>query len=103
MNVAGLFKAPDGLAGEDGTARRPASGCIAEGVGETQALSGDAVEGWCLNHGVTVGAGVGVTLVIRDTEKDVGSTLSLSVSEKIYNQDCREEEEVVFHVVVFEF
>ena len=76
MNVAGLFKAPDGLAGEDGTARRPASGCIAEGVGETQALSGDAVEGWCLNHGVTVGAGVGITLVIRDTEKNIGSRVS---------------------------
>lgn len=74
VDVTGLFESPDRLTGEDGGAGGTTSGGVTEGVDEPEALFRDAVKGGSLDDRIAVRAGMCVALVVRDTEKNIGST-----------------------------
>ena len=54
VDVASFLQAPDRLSGQDGAARRPAGRGVAKGMGEANALTGDTIEGGCLDLRFTV-------------------------------------------------
>jgi hypothetical protein len=72
VNVTGFFEPPDRLASEDGRAGGTACGGIAECMGETKALICDTIKCRSFDDGVAIGSGVGVALIVRDTEKNIG-------------------------------
>ncbi len=72
VDVASLLEPPDRLTGENGGAGGTTSGGVAEGVGEAEALFYDAIKGGSFDDGIAIGSGVGVALIVRDAEEDVG-------------------------------
>ena len=75
VDVAGFFESPDRLTGEDGGAGGATSGGVAEGMGEAEALFCDAIKSGSFNDRIAIGSGVGVALVVRDAEKNIGPTV----------------------------
>ena len=72
VDVAGFFESPDRLTGEDCGAGGTTSGGVTESVGEAEALFCDAIKGGSFNDRIAIGSGVGVALVVRDAEEDIG-------------------------------
>jgi len=72
VDVTSFFEPPDRLASEDGGAGGTACGGIAECMGETKALICDTIKCRSFNDGIAIGSGVGVALIVRDTEKNIG-------------------------------
>ena len=79
VNVTSFFEPPDRLASEDGRAGGTACGGIAECMGETKALICDTIKCRSLNDGIAIGSGVGVALIVRDTEKNIGLAVGTKV------------------------
>ena len=79
MNVTSFFEPPDRLASENGRAGGPACWSIAEGMGETKALICDTIKCRSFNDGIAIGSGVGVALIVRDTEKNIGPAVGTKV------------------------
>ena len=75
VDVASLLEPPDRLTGENGGAGGATSGGVAEGMGEAEALFCDAIKGGSFNDRIAIGSGVGVALVVRDAEKNIGPTV----------------------------
>lgn len=75
VDVTGFFEPPDRLTGKDGGAGGATSGGVAEGMGEAEALFCDAIKGGSFNDRIAIGSGVGVALVVRDAEKNIGPTV----------------------------
>lgn len=79
VDVTGFFESPDRLTGEDGGAGGTTSGGVTEGVDEAEALFRDTVKGGSFDDRVAVRAGVGVALVVGDTEKNIGPTVCIKL------------------------
>ena len=96
VDVSRFFEPPDGLARQDGAARRSTGRRIAEGMNKTQPFASNPVESGGLHDGIPVRPGVGVALVVGNAEEDIGPFLR----ERADGEDCEREENADDHGLV---